>query len=178
MGQCSTGTKGARRLSTLHPNTILNPNPDPNTHPNPKPSLNPTPAAAPNPNPTPRLGLVLGAKMEGLGACASCSIGISTTVLVHIRRVIPLVAVLSPVQPFRWTVGPSPDPRSNGGHQPRHNTVMRSLVIPLGPSSLLTPHIRPEHATKPPFSHGPHCLGTDNAYNFLLNTQTRAYNRT
>ena len=36
----STGNKGARRklLSTLHPNTILNPNPDPNAHPNPQPS--------------------------------------------------------------------------------------------------------------------------------------------
>ena len=38
----STGAKGAQRkiLSTLHPNTILKPNPDPNAHPNPKPSPN------------------------------------------------------------------------------------------------------------------------------------------
>ena len=41
----SRGTKGALRniLSTLHPNTILKPNPDPNAHPNPKPSPNPHP---------------------------------------------------------------------------------------------------------------------------------------
>ena len=33
-------TKGTRRklFSTLHPNTMLKPNPDPNAHPNPKPS--------------------------------------------------------------------------------------------------------------------------------------------
>ena len=45
-------TKGAQRkiLSTLHPNTILKPNPDPNTHPNPQPSPNPTPTPTPSPN--------------------------------------------------------------------------------------------------------------------------------
>ena len=44
--RCSMGTKGERRkiLSTLHPNTILKPNPDPNTHLNPQPSPNGTPA--------------------------------------------------------------------------------------------------------------------------------------
>ena len=33
----SMGTKAAQRkiLSTLHPSTILKPNPDPNTHPQP-----------------------------------------------------------------------------------------------------------------------------------------------
>ena len=42
----SMGTKGARRkfLSTLHPNTISEPNPHCTAHPNPKPSSNPTPA--------------------------------------------------------------------------------------------------------------------------------------
>ena len=37
------GTKGAswKILSTLQPNTILEPNPDPNAHPNPQPSPNP-----------------------------------------------------------------------------------------------------------------------------------------
>ena len=32
--------EGNRILSTLHPSTILKPNPDPNTHPNPQPSPN------------------------------------------------------------------------------------------------------------------------------------------
>ena len=46
----SMGTKGARRgiLSTLHPNTILKPNPDPNACPNPMPSPNPTRTPSPN----------------------------------------------------------------------------------------------------------------------------------
>ena len=67
----STSTKGARRkiLSALHPNTILNPNPDPNTHPTPKPTSTPIPTPTPTPNPSPRsnprlgLQLVLWSKM-------------------------------------------------------------------------------------------------------------------
>ena len=53
--QRSMGTKGARRqsLSTLHPNTILKPNPDPNARPIPTPSPNPTRPPSPNPTPTP-----------------------------------------------------------------------------------------------------------------------------
>ena len=74
--QRSMGTKGAQRtiLSTLHPNTILKPNPDPNARPNPTPSPNPTRTPRPNPNPSPspwassnpRLGseLVWGSTME------------------------------------------------------------------------------------------------------------------
>ena len=50
----SMGTKAAQRkiLSTLHPNTILKPNPDPNTHPNPQPSPYPTPTPTPSPKPS------------------------------------------------------------------------------------------------------------------------------
>ena len=75
-----TPTTPAQRktLSSLHPSTILKPNPDPNTHPNPQPSPKPSPtptptpspkpSPSPNPNPSsnPRLGseLFLGSKME------------------------------------------------------------------------------------------------------------------
>ena len=49
----SMGAKGAQRknLSTLHPNTILKPNPDPNTHPKPQPSPNHTPTPTPSSDP-------------------------------------------------------------------------------------------------------------------------------
>ena len=51
-------------LSTLHPNTILEPHPDLNAHPTPKPT--PTTTPTPTPTPNPRLGLefVLGSKMK------------------------------------------------------------------------------------------------------------------
>ena len=51
----SISTKATRRklLSTLHPNTILKPNPDPKTHPNPQPRPNPTPTPSPAPSPNP-----------------------------------------------------------------------------------------------------------------------------
>ena len=47
------GTKATQRkvLSTLHPSTILKPNPDPKTHPNPQPSPNPTPSPTPTRSP-------------------------------------------------------------------------------------------------------------------------------
>ena len=72
----SINTKGALRkiLSTLHPNTSLEPNPDSNAHRNPQPSRGPTPNPTPTPTPTPnsspssnhRVGseLVLGSKLE------------------------------------------------------------------------------------------------------------------
>ena len=51
----SMGTKAAQRqiFSTLHPTTILEPNPDPNTHPNPQPSPNLGPSPRPSPSPSP-----------------------------------------------------------------------------------------------------------------------------
>ena len=56
--RCSEGTKGAQRkiFSTLHPNTILKPNPDPNARPSPKLSPNPNPTSTPNPRPNPSPG--------------------------------------------------------------------------------------------------------------------------
>ena len=45
--------EGNRILSTLHPSTILKPNPAPHTHPNPQPSPNPTPSPTPTPSPKP-----------------------------------------------------------------------------------------------------------------------------
>ena len=53
-------------LSTLHPNTILEPNLDSNAHPNPQPTPNPTPKLYPRP----QSRLNIGTELVGEGTLA------------------------------------------------------------------------------------------------------------